>query len=414
MAIDKAVDSAKLNGAMTATANAIRTAGGTTGDIAWDQNTGFASAVSELGGGFYPSLLITAPTGHTITATNGVDTVTLSEISEGQYWGEVTDYGEWTVSGDGGGDGPTLTITEVAEYRGEVVYISTTFADNDWKIIASVGSAGNGANYWSIGDTHPVTLNGTVGITTYANASYHVFIAHFNYKGQNGIYLMGFMDPTTSNVLGLCDANYNNYKQDGTKTYNMNHWGNGSGNYSTNFGGWKGCDLRYDILGSTNKQPSGYGSTATTSRVGYDPENYDIVNSPVSNTLMAVLPSALRQNMKPFTVYTDNVGNKSTAAANVTASVDYIVLPAEYEIFGTTVDYANVKEPAQQKQLKFYELGNSKITYKDTDTATAVNRWERSPSRSDAYTFAWVNTDGSSRGSLSRQSSALTPLLCVA
>ncbi|MBE6626106.1 MAG: hypothetical protein E7628_02840 [Ruminococcaceae bacterium] len=51
MAYDKIIDSAKLNSAMTATANAIRVKTGGTETIEWDESTGFASAVETIGGG---------------------------------------------------------------------------------------------------------------------------------------------------------------------------------------------------------------------------------------------------------------------------------------------------------------------------------------------------------------------------
>ena len=53
MAYDKMIDSAKLNGAMSATADAIRGKTGGTAQIEWDETGGFASAVSaiETGGG---------------------------------------------------------------------------------------------------------------------------------------------------------------------------------------------------------------------------------------------------------------------------------------------------------------------------------------------------------------------------
>ena len=51
MAYDKVIDSAKLNSAMTATADAIRVKTGGTETIEWDESTGFASAVETIGGG---------------------------------------------------------------------------------------------------------------------------------------------------------------------------------------------------------------------------------------------------------------------------------------------------------------------------------------------------------------------------
>lgn len=51
MAFDKVVDSAKLDSAMTATADAIRGKTGSTDSIEWDELTGFASSIDEISGG---------------------------------------------------------------------------------------------------------------------------------------------------------------------------------------------------------------------------------------------------------------------------------------------------------------------------------------------------------------------------
>ena len=48
MAYDKVIDSAKLDGAMSATADAIRGKTGGTAQIAWNESTGFASAVDAI------------------------------------------------------------------------------------------------------------------------------------------------------------------------------------------------------------------------------------------------------------------------------------------------------------------------------------------------------------------------------
>ena len=50
---------------------------------------------------------------------------------------------------------------------------------------------------------------------------------------------------------------------------------------------------------------------------------------------MAALPADLRAVMKPITKYTDNIGGGTNDAGNVTASVDYLPLLAEKEIFGS-------------------------------------------------------------------------------
>lgn len=410
MAIDKAVDSAQLNGAMTATANAIRAAGGTTGSIAWNQTTGFASAVSNLGGGFYPSLLITAPTGHTITATNGVDTVTLTEISAGQYWGEVTDYGAWTVSGDDDGIYPEFNVNEVAEYTGKVAYISTTLNDNNWKTISTVSQAGTGANYWSVGDAKEITLNGTIGTKAFDNVTLCVFILDFNHP-ENGVadnnILWGGFKTALSNGVDVAlrdwtaDQNYGDYKTDGTKLFNLNHWGN------YNYGGWISCDLRYDILGAVETAPSGYGSARTTSSTGSNATMAAITN-PVANTLMAALPSDFRSVLRLRTHYVDSKGNKSNVDANVTAVTDAISLLAEFEVFGAR-SYANDYEKDHQAQMAYYAAGNSKVKYAHDVTTRTVYWWECSAYCNNTSHFCTVDYYGSANGGNAYLSCALAP-----
>lgn len=168
----------------------------------------------------------------------------------------------------------------------------------------------------------------------------------------------------------------------GSKHFSMNHWGGNDptdqdapNKNNVNYGGWKGCDLRYDVLGSTDVAPSGYGATLTTNRAGYDASATTATN-PVAGTLMSCLPADLRAVMKPITKYTDNVGNGSNTEANVTASVDYLPLLAEFEVLGTR-SYANQYEQNSQTQYQYYVAGNSKvknrrITGKITSIATTA------------------------------------------
>lgn len=84
---------------------------------------------------------------------------------------------------------------------------------------------------------------------------------------------------------------------------------------NTNAGGWKDSYMRKTVLGNSG--------TPT---------------SPPANSLLAALPSDLRAVMKPITKYTDNVGNDTgNVESNVTATTDYLVLYAEFEVFGEPV-----------------------------------------------------------------------------
>jgi len=77
MAYDKIVDSAKLDGAMTATADAIRGKTGKTADIPWDESTGFASEIASITTETEPNLQAKTATpstsAQTIKPDNGYD-----------------------------------------------------------------------------------------------------------------------------------------------------------------------------------------------------------------------------------------------------------------------------------------------------------------------------------------------------
>lgn len=277
----------------------------------------------------------------------------------------------------------------------EAKFVSSVLNENDWSVIKSVADASQGANYWAVGDRKAVTVNGTVG-TQAINGTYYVYILGFNHNSSRegtGI-TFGTFKTALSGGTDIClvDSHYNDYSTGGQKWFNMNHSSN------TNSGGWKGCDLRYDVLGSTNSNNNDAGTTTAT--------------SPVSGTLMAALPSDLRAVMKPMTIYTDNTGGGSNTASYVTASVDYLPLLAEFEIFGTR-SYANSAEQNYQQQYQYYKNGNSKVKYRHSSTSSTAYWWERSPYCDDSVTFCRVYTNGIATASNARYSFGLAPAFRV-
>ena len=307
----------------------------------------------------------------------------------------------------------SYTYDSVTKTANQAVTISSVPAVSDatWAQISEISQAGTGDTYWDIGDTKTITLNGTVGTLSLSNLSLNVFILDFNHPingstADNNIIWGGFK--TTGGVdVALCDSGYGSNYSDGTKYFNMNHWGGSSSPYNTNYGGWKGCDLRYDILGGTKTAPSGYGSTPTTSRVGYD-ATAATISSPVSNTLMSALPSDFRNVLRLHTHYVDNKGNKSNTDANVTSCVDAIFLLSEFEVHGART-YANTYEQSHQKQMSYYAAGNSKIKYRHDATGTAVLWWCSSANYNNANNFCNVNTSGAANNNNSRNSRGLAP-----
>lgn len=277
----------------------------------------------------------------------------------------------------------------------EAKFVSAVLNENDWSVIRDVSDASEGSNYWAVGDRKAVTVNGTVG-TQAINGTYYVYILGFNHNSSRegtGI-TFGTFKTALSGGTDICliDSHYNDYSTGGQKWFNMNHSSN------TNSGGWKGCDLRYDVLGSTNTNNGDATSTTAT--------------SPVSGTLMAALPSALRAVMKPMNIYTDNTGGGSNTASYVTKTVDYLPLLAEFEIFGTR-SYANSAEQNYQAQYQYYKNGNSKVKYRHSATSSTAYWWERSPYCNLSTAFCDVDTNGYASDYYARYSFGLAPAFRV-
>ncbi len=333
------------------------------------------------------------------TATLSGTTVTVSSVSETTGTATIT---VKVAAGTNHNAPANKTVSVSAEF---LLAVGTTLNDCSWDDISRIAAAGKAANYFAVGDRKAVAVSGTVGSAT-ISGTYYAYILGFAHKGATNTIDFGTFKTALSGGTDICLVNsYNTYKTDGTKLFNMNHWGN------YNYGGWKGCDLRYDILGSTNVAPSGYGSAVTTSRVGYD-ARATCATSPVSGTLMAALPSELRAVMKPMTIYTDSVGNSSNVAANVTTSIDYLPLLAEFEIFGTR-SYANQYERNYQAQYSYFSAGNSKVKYQHSSTGSAAQWWGRSPACNSIASFYVVSTNGTATSHNARHSDGLAPVFRV-
>lgn len=229
-----------------------------------------------------------------------------------------------------------------------------------WATISEMSADGTAANYLNVGDTKSVHLKGTMG-TISLDTTLYVYVLGINHNREvegSGIHFGTFKDATGKDV-GLCDSKIGTGSvDDGTKYFNMNHWG------KYNYGGWAGCDMRYDILGSTNVAPSNYGSKPASGRMGYDATNTCTTN-PVADTLMSCLPQELRSVMKPITKYTDNVAGKSNQSGDVTASLDYLPLLAEFEVAGA-MSNANEAEKNYQKQYDYFADGKTKYKFAHT------------------------------------------------
>lgn len=368
-------------------------------DYCWSNGSTSAKTVAWSIAKAAGSLSI-SPTSLTLNLSSPTGTITVTRVGDGVISATSNNTGVATVSVSGN----KITVNNVKQTNGSATitvkvaagtnhtapanktcsvtatFITNVLNDNDWSAISSVSSTGS--NYWSVGDRKAVAINGTIG-TKGINNTYYVYILGFNHNSSiegNGITFGGFNTALSGGTdICLINDNYNEYSTEGQKWFNMNHSSN------TNSGGWKGCDLRYDVLGSTDVHNGDATSTCAT--------------SPVSGTLMAALPSALRAVMKPMNIYTDNTGGGSNNASYVTKTVDYLPLLAECEIFGDTYGYsedgyANDAEKNYQQQYQYYKNGNSEVKCRHSLPRYTAYWWVRSPYCNNSSSFCNVENEG--------------------
>ena len=262
--------------------------------------------------------------------------------------------------------------------------VSPILDENDWATIRKVSDAGQGSNYWSIGDRKAITLNGTLGHLSLSNYTTYAFIIGFNHnasvEGANRIHFQLAKTALSGGTdVALCDNQYDS-RPSVTGYFSMNE-------IKTNSGGWERSQMRTNICGTSLSSYSG--------------------------TIIAVIPEALRSALKSVTKYTDNTANGGGSTASyVTATTDYFFLLSEFEVFGSIV-HANSNESSKQAQYAYYSAGNSKIKYKHNDTSITAAWWLRSPRASVSYAFVSVQIRAKVDYRNAQESIGFAPGFCV-
>ena len=333
---------------------------------------------------FSATITVTVDSGASVALKKDGVTVQ-TKTSNGTAVFTVTETGTYTIVATKNGQtasGSVNVVSGTTSYSLTLSFISSTLNDNEWGVIKSVSDAGQGANYWSIGDRKEVTLNGTVGHLSLSNYKTYAFIIGFNHnaslEGSNRIHFQLAKTALSGGKdVALCDSNYNS-QVSATGYFSMN-----SG--ATNSGGWELSQMRIKICGTSLSSYSG--------------------------TIIAVIPASLRAVLKSVTKYTDNIGKRTDASA-VTSTTDYFFLLSEYEVFGK-ISRGNKSEASKQAQYSYYSAGNSKVKYKHSATSTAVYWWLRNPVSSSNSEFVYVYTSGQVASSYAYTCKGFAPGFCV-
>ena len=327
------------------------------------------------------TITVTRPGSGTVTASSGSTNIATVSVSGTTITVTAKATGSATITVNVGAD-TNYTAPSSKTFTVAVTLVSKTLSSNSWAVIKAVSDAGQGANYWSVGDTKRITLNGKVGAYTFSNFNVDVFILGFNHNsGKEGAHRIHFqIGKVSGKAVALCDSQYNSAGS--SAMFHMN-------SSSSNSGGWNGSYMRKTLLGNSNTPASA-----------------------LENSLMAALPSDLLAVMQTVTKYTDNTGDGSNSSGNVTSTTDYLFLLAEFEVFGTRY-YANQYEQNSQKQYEYYKAGNSRVAYNHSAVSTAVWWWLRSAYYGYSSNFCDVGTDGSCGSYSAYYSAGLRPGFAV-
>lgn len=334
---------------------------------------------------FSATITVNVDSSASVTLKKGGTTIA-TKTSTGSAVFTVTETGAYTVTATKNGQttsGSVNVVSGTTSYSLTLSFVSSTLNNNEWSVIKSVSDAGQGANYWSIGDRKAVTLNGTVGKLSLSNVTTYAFIVGFNHnasvEGANRIHFQLAKTALSGGTdVCLCDSSYNSTVST-TGYFSMN-------SSRTNSGGWASSQMRTNICGTSLSSYSG--------------------------TIIAVIPAALRAVLKPVTKYTDNTANGGGSTASyVTATTDYFFLLSEFEVFGS-ISYGNTNEKNKQAQYAYYSAGNSKIKYKHDGTSTAARWWLRSPRAGSSF-FVHVDAGGTVSYASAYFSLGFAPGFCV-
>lgn len=321
-------------------------------------------------------LVVNVDSGAVVTAKKG--SYAVSAVSEnGQAVLELDEAGTYTVSATK--DGTTTADVKTATVPQELTlsFVAAELNTNSWEMIKAVSDAGQGANYWSVGDTKDVTLSGNWQDLIMSNVTVKAFIIGFDHnsavEGEHRIHFL--MGKIGTAMVAFCDNQYGHQTSGAYFTMNT---------ANTSSGGWEASRMRKTVLGNSNTP-----------------------DVPLEGSLIAVLPEELRAVMKPVTKWTQN--NSSLMA---TATTDYTFLMAEFEIFGART-YANSDEQSKQAQYDYFKAGNPKVFHKHSATTTAGTAWLRSPYASGSASFCFVTTSGAAGNNNASFSRGVAPGFCA-
>lgn len=392
--------------------------------------------VAQGGGGFYPSIVVTAPTGSTVTATDGNTSLVGTEVS-GKWTFQIPAYGVWNITATLNGQTATtsVSVTEVKQYTVTLTYFAATIAvtypsgstctcSNGTTTLTAPNTTGSytftvpSAGTWTVKSTNGTdTARQAVSITangqsTSVTLSYKPTASTSQKPGVN--YTPGISGLTAEKMSLYGEAISRNSAI--TNTTSTVYIDDGASHYKISVGdsiniAINGTSYAFKIMGfnhDTLTTSTAYGSATATGKAGMTLQMADCLagkaqmnssntnsggweNCAMRKSNMATYLSQLTSAWQNAIKQVNKLSSAGSQSTTIKTTADKLFLLSEVEIFGSTSYSAS----GEGTQYAYYKAGNSKVK---NVSGSADAWWERSPCAYYATYFCYVYSNGDANG----------------
>ena len=410
--------------------------------------------VAQGGGGFYPSIVVTAPTGSTVTATDGNTSLVGTEVS-GKWTFQIPAYGVWSITATLNGQtaSTSVSVTEVKQYTVTLTYFSATISvtypagstctcSNGADTLTAPNTTGSytftvpRTGTWTVKSTNGVdTAQQAVSITangqsTSVTLSYKPTASTSPKSGVN--YTPGISGLTAEKMSLYAEAISRNSAI--TNTTSTVYIDDGASHYKISTGdkisiAINGTAYEFRVLGfnhDTLTSSTAYGSATATGKAGMTLQMVNCLaatakmNSSNTNSggwescamrtsNMATYLSQLTSAWQSVVKQVNKLSSAGSQSTTIKTTADKLFLLSEVEIFGSTT-YSVSGEGTQYAYCKANNTASDRVK---TVNGSAYSWWERSPFASDSTYFCCVTSGGNAAYNSASSSSGVAFGFCV-
>ena len=407
--------------------------------------------VAQSGGGFYPAIVVTAPTGSTVTATDGETSLVGTEVS-GKWTFQIPSYGAWNITATLNGQTATtsVSVTEVKQYTVTLTYFAATIAvtypsgstctcSNGTTTLTAPNTTGSytftvpSAGTWTVKSTNGMdTAQQAVSITangqsTSVTLSYKPTASTSQKPGVN--YTPGISGLTAEKMSLYGEAISRNSAISGTTS--TVYIDDGANHYKISVGdsiniAINGTAYAFKVMGfnhDTLTSSTAYGSATATGKAGMTLQMADCLagkaqmnssntnsggweNCAMRKSNMATYLSQLTSAWQNVIKQVNKLSSAGSQSTTIKTTADKIFLLSEVEIFGST----SYSVSGEGTQYAYYKAGNSKVK---NVSGSASYWWERSPYASSAAYFCIVYSSGAAGNTFASYSHGVAFGFCV-